>query len=330
MDRLTIDDIAEALGVSKTTVSRALSGKGRISEKTKQKVVAYAEEHDYKPNVMARGLAQKCTYNIAVVTPQDSANSQLTFFHNCMIGITSGAEKNGYDVLVTVENGNSIDGLERIVRNNKADGVILTRTFFDDKRIAYLRKNQIPYVVVGGSQETDVLQVDNDNYGGSLEMTVAVLNRGVSNPALLGGPSEHLVSTQRLEGYREALSEKGIEENDDLIFMDTQDDKVMSEDIDKAMELKTDCFFCMDDDIADRALHICREKGIWVPQQVSIASFYDSALMARETPAVSAVSFDERKLGETAADALVKLIGGEKVSDVTADTYEVKLRESTL
>ncbi|MCI6649047.1 MAG: LacI family DNA-binding transcriptional regulator, partial [Lachnospiraceae bacterium] len=68
MDKITIDDIARALGVSKTTVSRALSGKGRISDSTKKRVMEYAREHDYKPNVMARGLAQSRTYNIAVVT----------------------------------------------------------------------------------------------------------------------------------------------------------------------------------------------------------------------------------------------------------------------
>lgn len=330
MKKITIDDIAEAVGVSKTTVSRALSGKGRISDATKKRVIQYAEDHKYKPNVMAKGLAQKCTYNLAVVIPQEDTTSALAFFHNCLVGITTGAEKASYDVLITVERGNRTDELERIIRNSKVDGVILTRTFFEDKRIAYLRKNQVPYVVIGGSQASDVIQVDNDNYGGSLALTDALLKKGISKPALFGGPSEHLVTTQRLQGFNEALSQNGIEEDYDLVFYDTQDEKTMSEDVDKAMAAGADCFFCMDDDIADRALDACKNKGIWVPQQISIASFYDGPVLMRTSPKITAVSFDERMLGEMAAETLIKMIAGDKVSDITADAFELNFRGSTL
>lgn len=330
MEKITIDDIAEALGVSKTTVSRAMSGKGRISEGTRQKVLDYAKEHDYKPNVMARGLAQQRTFNIAVVTPQESGSSELTFFHNCLVGITAGAEKAGYDVIITVEKGNRTYELEHIAMNNKADGVILTRTFFDDTRIAYLRENRIPYVVVGGSEENDVVQVDNDNYGGSFEMTQTLLQRGITRPALFGGDSEHLVTTQRLQGYLEALNQNGMDEGDELLFMDALDDETISSYIDQALDAGADCILCMDDDIADATLHLCRQKGIWIPQQISLASFYDSALLLKESPTVSAVSYDEKALGEMAADTLIRMIGGEEVSDITADTYQIELRESTL
>ena len=61
---ITISDVADALGVSKATVSRAISGKGRIGDETRQRVLAYIEEHDYKPNVIAKGLAQSKTFNI--------------------------------------------------------------------------------------------------------------------------------------------------------------------------------------------------------------------------------------------------------------------------
>lgn len=77
-------DVAEALGVSKTTVSRAISGKGRIGEATRQKVLAYIEEHDYKPNVIARGLAQSKTFNLCVVMPEDYALVDLPFFRKSL------------------------------------------------------------------------------------------------------------------------------------------------------------------------------------------------------------------------------------------------------
>lgn len=81
---ITISDVAEALGVSKTTVSRAISGKGRIGEATRQKVLAYIEEHDYKPNVIARGLAQSKTFNLCVVMPEDYVLVDLPFFRKSL------------------------------------------------------------------------------------------------------------------------------------------------------------------------------------------------------------------------------------------------------
>lgn len=82
---LTIADVAEALGVSKTTVSRAISGKGRIGIATRDRVLKYIEEHDYKPNVIAKGLAQSKTYNLCVVMPADYAVVDLSFFRNVFL-----------------------------------------------------------------------------------------------------------------------------------------------------------------------------------------------------------------------------------------------------
>ena len=84
---ITISDVAEALGVSKTTVSRAISGKGRIGEATRKRVLDYIEEHDYKPNVIAKGLAQSKTFNLCVVIPENYALVDLPFFQEAITGI---------------------------------------------------------------------------------------------------------------------------------------------------------------------------------------------------------------------------------------------------
>ncbi|MGN0241774.1 MAG: LacI family DNA-binding transcriptional regulator [Candidatus Weimeria sp.] len=329
MNKITIDDIARALGVSKTTVSRALSGKGRISDSTKSRVIMYAREHDYKPNVMARGLAQSRTYNIAVVTPQENADVNLAFFHRCLVGIVSETEKNGYDVLITVERGNRVDELERIIRNGKVDGVILMRTFFNDKRIDYLRENQIPFVVVGRYQDPDVIQVNNDNFSGSRQMTDTLLKNGVVNPALFGGSKEHIVTNDRLNGFMQAISDNGMNMDDSLVFMDTQDENVLSKAVRKAENAGVDCVFCMDDDIADKTLKVCHEKNISVPYQLKIASFYDAPILSRNVPRISAVAFDENALGMSAAETLIKMINGKDVINITVEKFEIKLREST-
>jgi len=92
----TIEDIARELGVSKTTVSRAISGKGRIGQATRARVLQFIEEHDYRPNVMARGLAQKKTYNLALLLPKDYAATEFPFFKDCMNGICEVASSYDY------------------------------------------------------------------------------------------------------------------------------------------------------------------------------------------------------------------------------------------
>ena len=132
---ITIADVAEALGVSKTTVSRAISCKGRIGRETRERVLAYIEEHDYKPYVIAKGLAQSITYNICVVMPGEYDVVDLTFFQECLFGIQEIAGSMEYDILLSICRKNDISSLERIIANHKVDGVILMRTFVEDEQM---------------------------------------------------------------------------------------------------------------------------------------------------------------------------------------------------
>ena len=148
---LTIADIADALGVSKTTVSRAISGKGRIGSETRERVLKYIDAHNYTPNVIAKSLAQNKTYNLAVVMPGDYELIDLPFFQNCIMGIQEIASSFDYDMLLTVCNNADVTKLERIVRNRKVDGVILLRSFMDDVQVEYLQEKNVPFVVTGSS-----------------------------------------------------------------------------------------------------------------------------------------------------------------------------------
>lgn len=148
---ITIADVADALGVSKTTVSRAISGKGRIGKETRERVLAYIEKYDYKPNVIAKGLAQSKTYNICVVMPGEYDVVDLTFFQECLFGIQEIAGIMEYDILLSICKNNDISSLERIISNHKVDGVILMRTFVEDAQIEYLSTKEIPFVTIGSS-----------------------------------------------------------------------------------------------------------------------------------------------------------------------------------
>ena len=213
---ITISDVAEALGVSKTTVSRAISGKGRIGEATRQKVLAYIEEHDYKPNVIARGLAQSKTFNLCVVMPEDYALVDLPFFQEVITGIQEIAGMNEYDILLCICQENDITGLERVVRNRKVDGIVLLRTFLKDPQIELLLEKKIPFVTTGSTTYRKVKQVDNDQQSACSELTSILLMRQMKHIALLGGSESFVVNQNRYKGYQQAYQEAGREVEETL------------------------------------------------------------------------------------------------------------------
>ena len=227
---ITIADVAEALGVSKTTVSRAISGKGRIGKETRERVLAYIEEHDYKPNVIAKGLAQSKTYNICVVMPGEYDVVDLTFFQECLFGIQEIAGSMEYDILLSICMTNDISSLERIIANHKVDGVILMRTFVEDEQIEFLQTKNVPFVTIGSTSTNykGVIQVDHNHKSACKELTSIILMKQMEKIALIGGNEEHVVTQSRLRGFREAYAKMGKELDEDLMFL-SQDNQVLVE-----------------------------------------------------------------------------------------------------
>ena len=220
--KITIDDIASELGISKTTVSRAISGKGRVGEETRNRVLEYIEKHNYRPNMMARALAEQKTYNIGVVWPDDYNAVDLPFFQRCIIGISEVTSSHGYDILVTLVNGNDTSSLRRIISNHKVDGIILTRTVVDDVHVRFLKESRIPFVTIGGSLEGDVVSVDNDNFSACRELTSILIAKGLRRLSLIGGSTDHIITRTRYDGFMAALKDAGIVADNSLIYLDVE------------------------------------------------------------------------------------------------------------
>jgi DNA-binding LacI/PurR family transcriptional regulator len=326
---ITIADVAEALGVSKTTVSRAISGKGRIGKETKARVQAYIEEHDYKPNVIAKGLAQSKTYNLCVAMPGDYAMVDLTFFQECLFGIQEIAGVMEYDILLSICRANDISSLERIVANRKVDGVILMRTFVEDAQIEFLQQKKIPFVTIGSTTYPGVVQIDHDHKSACKELTSIILMKQLKKVALIGGDETHVVTRSRLSGFREAYAQMNRKIDESLLFLDLDNHVMVDKAVKVAMERKAECILCMDDAVASRVLKALREAHKKVPDDVRVASFYNSTLLENNVPSITSLSFDAKELGMVACRTLLELIGGAEVKERTLLPYEVVLKEST-
>lgn len=326
---ITIADVAEALGVSKTTVSRAISGKGRIGKETRERVQAYIEKHDYKPNVIAKGLAQSKTYNICVVMPGDYEVVDLAFFQECLFGIQEIAGIMEYDILLSICKTNDISSLERIIANHKVDGVILMRTFVIDMQIEFLLQKKVPFVTVGSTNYKDVIQIDHNHKSACKELTSIILMKQLKKIALVGGDEDYVVTQSRLRGFKEAYQKMGELIDESLLFLNMENKVMVDKTVKDILERNVDCILCMDDAVCSRVLKTLREEHVKVPQGVRVASFYNSTILENNVPSITSLSFDAKELGMVACKTLLDVIEGIPVKERTLLPYEVVLKEST-
>lgn len=329
MKKITISDVAETLQVSKTTVSRAISGKGRIGEATRQKVLEYIEANDYKPNVIAKGLAQQKTYNIALAIPGDCNLVDMPFFQNSMQGICETASARDYDVmLVTITNG-CLDNIERMIANRKVDGVILSRSMVKDKAASFLKERQVPFVLMGTSRDKEILQADNNHKAGCHELVGRLFRNGIKRIGLIGGSSEYVVNRTRLQGYQEAVQEAGILDIEHMIYNDCMTLEQVEQAVNALCSKNVECIVCMDDAICSIVLQILSRSQIVVPDQIQVVSFYDSSLLRNNKPAITSLVFDDKALGALTCSILLDYIQGEEVRGKTLLGYQIVVREST-
>lgn len=326
--KFTIDDVARELELSKTTVSRAISGKGRVGMATRDRVLAYIDKIGYRPSNIARGLANSRTYNIAFVMPGDSRSSEMPFFQKCLWGISNLAAHYDYDVMVAIIIDGNISQMERLVKNNKIDGVILGRNYLNDPAEKYLRNMKVPFVIIGSSSKDGVIQVDNNHTEACCKLTERILEKGYSKVALIGGDMRTVVNQQRLNGFKNAFENRNISIDEKLNYLDLNTGNEIESAVDDIIKNKADCIVCMDDSICAQVVTKLEKEGIVFPKEIGLASFYDSSLLEHIKPGVTAISYDVQELGEKACHILIDTIEEQNEQVRTLLGYSLLIKNS--
>lgn len=324
-----ITQIAQALGVSKTTVSRSISGNGRISAATRQRVLDYVKEHNYTPSMMARGLVKRCSYNISLVISTQFSDFELPFLRKVMRSVYQVAGDSDYDVLLTLVGENETRPVERLLDNRKIDGLILTRTLERDPLIPLLKARKVPFVAIVQPEDDQVLSVDHDQVGGCREMTSLLLMKGMKHIALLGGSMLYTVNQSRLEGFRQAYVKMGQKIDESLLFLELESDDLRMEAVQQAVERGADCILCMDERLAQLTLNMLKQLNLRVPQDIRLASLYDNENLVNTVPPITAVQFNADILGLKATQQLLCALQGQPVETRMELGYQISLREST-
>lgn len=327
--KLTINDVAEQLGVSISTVSRAISGKGRIGSETRRKVLEFIEEHDYHPNSSAKSLAQAKTENIALLIPEVRTLVAQPFFYLCMCGVNEVAQARGYDMFVVTTNGRDTTRLKRLLDNEKVDGVILGNTHRDDSFARFLKSRGCPFVAIGSMDDDTVVQVDHDNMGACRDLTAILLSRGMRRIAYMGQAGNLIVNEERYKGYRQAFNDIGTDVDMDLVYRDNTTEMIMRKNTDELVRKKADCILCQDDAVCNIVLQELYCQQVRIPQDIRVASCHNSKALDSYPVTVTSLKFNNTEIGRVACDVLIDMLEGREVPPKTVLDYEVVLKEST-
>ena len=325
----TLDKIAKELGLSKTTVSRAISGKGRISEETRAKVNAFIKEINYRPSAVARSLAASRTFNVGLVFPADSALGEMPYFQTLMTGVCDRAMEYEYDVLIILADNDGISALKHAVRNKKIDAVMVSRCEQDSKVINFLKDAAIPYIVVGDPMEPGVPFIDHDNEGAATRMIETLIDKGITRMALIGGGENINVTHSRLAGFRQGFINRGMKADENQIYLNMHKSDRMDKVLKTAISEGAECIVCMDDMLCNSVLNCLYNDGLSVPDDIKLCSFYDSNLLSTSKPSITSLYFDAKKLGAEGLSMLMRNLDGEDVTNLTLSDFNIQMRDST-
>jgi LacI family transcriptional regulator len=324
-NRTTMKDVAEAVGVSVNTVSRALNDKPDINEETKRKILEVAEELEYHPNRLARGLRRQKSGVIGVVVA-DIANP---YFSTLVKGLEEAATEKDYSIILqdTDENyENEVGAIDTMIEE-RVDGVILAPVQTETGTINKLQDHNVPFVLVARrfrNLETDY--VISDEVNGAFQATKYLLEKGHEKIAFINGPAHNSSAIDRLKGFREAFSAKGLEPDEEIIThgaVSTEDGSSYFETLIER-DVEFTAVFTFSDYVALGVLNAARARNITIPKDLEVVGYDDIEFTSCLSIPLSSVQVPKREMGQKALEILVNKISG-KTDSGEAKSFNVKL-----
>ncbi|MGD2165739.1 MAG: LacI family DNA-binding transcriptional regulator [Anaerolineae bacterium] len=317
---VTLQDIADHLGVSVATVSRALAGYSDVAEDTRARVVRAAERMGYRPNVTARRLQQQRTETLGFVIPTHGPRFSDPFFSELLAGIGNEAAEQEYDLLASTRapGEEELKTYKRMVREQRVDGMLVVRTRHHDARIAYLVGEGFPFVAFGRSGVRDGFPyLDVDGRQGVRWITEHLIETGHRRIAYIGAPTSLAFASHRLTGYREALEAHGMRYEEALVTVGELTERSGHQ---AALQLlgqspRPDAIAACNDLMALGAISAARRLGLVVGRDLAVTGFDDVPLAAHAHPPLTTVRQPIYDIGRRICRMLVRLLEGEPLID---------------
>ncbi|MFZ5999826.1 MAG: LacI family DNA-binding transcriptional regulator [Bacteroidota bacterium] len=330
----TIRDIARILGISKSTVSRALNNHYDVNPETARKVHELAAQIDYQPNVLAQHLKTQHTNIIGVVIPETINR----FFAKAVGGIQQVANSAGYNVMICQSN--ETLALERTnvqtLLSSRVDGLLVSVSRETDRHdhFQHVLNREVPLVFFDRIiEELEASQVYSDNFDITFQATEHLIEQGCKRIAFVAGPKHLYNSKHRLNGYLEALRKNNIKVSESLIVHATYG----SSDVETYtrylfnLRQKPDAVFAINDMAALEIMHILKKRGLNVPNDVAVIGFNNETICPLVEPSLTSIDHPAFEMGMAAAEILLQQITKKQITqEKRLIKSRLVVRESTI
>ena len=331
----TIHDIAKALGIDSSTVSRALNDSPRVTRATKDKILAKAEELGYQRNMLASNLRKNITNTIGVVVPRISRH----FFSSAIQGIEETAYLAGYNVIIC----QSLEQLERekkIVGGllaNRVDGLLISVSMetMNYDHLEALKNSNIPLIFF--DRHCDIPGFSNvliDDFKGGYDATQHLISKGCKHIAHLSGPQELEIYKNRFEGYKAALKKNNLTFKEEYVISSRlmeQDGYISMQKL-LAKKLPIDAVFCANDLSAIGAMKHTKELQIKIPDAIAFVGFSNEPVSSVIEPSLTTIDQSGFEIGKIASELMLKQILSketpQKGQTILIDTHLIERNSS--
>ncbi len=328
--KYTIADIAKELGVSKTTVSRALNNKSDILPETRERILETCKKYNYQPSALAKGMSIQKNNTIGVFIPHDIDYVFMNpFYEEIIRGIFKEADKLGYYILLLYcRSDNYLD----VIYQDRVDGLLVISPGLNHRDIIEkIEETRIPYVLTSRMPEVDkVPHVCVNNYKGAMIATEHLISLGHRKICFINGPDILSSSADRYRGYTDALKKNGIQVDPLLIAEGANNIDsgylIMKEMVNK---IKPTAVFVAGDFMAFGVMNAVQEMGLRIPEDISVVGFDDIAMAKVMNPPLTTINQSTLKKGQTGVDILVDIINGKQVSLSTELDVQLVVRKTT-
>ncbi|MCH2255167.1 MAG: LacI family transcriptional regulator [Alteromonas sp.] len=327
----TIYQVAERAGVSLSTVSRVLNGKASVNKVLKERVEKAVKELNYRPNSVARSLANNRTDSVGVLVPELNA----PFFGDLMQAVESTLRAADKHVIISVGRNcleTEKDAVEFLISRN-CDALIMHAEALSDEYLLELNQSKLPVALVNRQVEgLPEACTSLDNEKGGYLATRHLLELGHKDIAYISGPTDKCDASLRLEGHKRALSEAGLPINPQLIFngdYSEEDGKIGLLEL-MARDVPFTALVCANDWMASGAISCARDLGMSLPHDLSVVGFDDVVFAHHVFPRLTTVSNPIAEMAEMSAKYILNKVYGQANNVQLYFEPSLVVRESTV
>ncbi|MCD7032733.1 catabolite control protein A [Metabacillus sp. GX 13764] len=332
MSTITIYDVAREANVSMATVSRVVNGNPNVKPTTRKKVLEAIERLGYRPNAVARGLASKKTTTVGVIIPDISS----TFYAELARGIEDIATMYKYNIILSNSDQNQDKELHLLntMLGKQVDGLLFMSGNITKAHVEEFKRSPVPIVLAASiDMEEETASVSINYEMATYDAVTMLAEKGHRRIAYVSGPLEEPINKfKKMEGYRRALKEAGIEYDESYVFEGDYTYDSGIEGFEKLEQLseKPTAIFVGTDEMALGVIHAAQDKGYHIPQDFEVIGFDNTRLATMVRPLLTTVVQPTYDIGAVAMRLLTKLMNKDKVEDLTVELpHRIEVRQST-